>query len=134
MDDQTNPTEPAETTQQPETPPETPIETPQVPTEPKLGSAPKHQKGARATVAIIVAVLVSLILIGVGYMAYQSDTEEVDTSQETSDATEPANVEAEPVDATELQESTEEIDSLVEELDENSDFAEDSLSDDSLGL
>ena len=90
--------------------------------------------------AIVIAILVALALIGLGYSAFLSDSDDgessnADTSEEMTAEQEAPVVDTSPIESadevtTEVNELTEDIESLSDDLD----FDESELSDEALDL
>ena len=97
----------------------------------------KHGQGLN--MVIVLAVLVAFLLIGLAFVALQSEDADVSegnsqTSQ-INDTSLPAreDTNSEPVDTADVEEQINELDQTLENLDE-SQFSDDELSDESLGL
>jgi len=92
-------------------------------------STPKHKKPIGV---IVVAVLVALGLAGLSvYMYMKNQPEPIDNNAATADPTDEKNTEATPES---VDDATQEIDESMDSLDDNTDFSESELSDDTLGL
>ena len=110
--------------------------------EPKVSEAPGDSKAAppkkanTAVFAIVVAVLVALLLVGIGYAAWlasrddngQNDTQQTDTTTETTDSTTPVDTqEADQLDG-DVDQLNSDLDNLQKQIDDNS------LEDSNIGL
>lgn len=89
----------------------------------------------------IVTVLVAIILAGAAiyvYISAQSNTEEVPVNNSTSDAEvdgqDQSAEESTPVSTEDLDQTLGEVDSTLDSLDDSSDFSEEPLTDDTLGI
>jgi len=99
----------------------------------------KDRRGANVTIAIVLAILVALVLIGVGYFVYQSESgsETSTTSEAPAETTKPTNTATEtvkPATKETVDKGTTEVEGLVDKLDDTADFSESSVSDGNLGL
>ena len=88
------------------------------------------------SMAIVIAILVALALIGLGYSAFLSENDEPETdSQLTSQPAVEQTDEVQPVEsAEEVTSEIDEITSEIESLTDDTDFSDDGLSDENLGL
>lgn len=93
----------------------------------------KQKQGHKKPIGVIViAAIVAIGLIGLSvYMYINSQPKPIDNSADTTDQTEEKKEEATPEA---VDETTKEIDDNMDGLDDNADFSESELSDDTLGL
>lgn len=96
-----------------------------------VGDVPVKAK-ASIVLPVMVAVLIAAGLVGIGFIAYNAKdapkpTPEQQTGVETLDHTS-------PVDETAVDNETAEIDKLEQDLDNGSDFGDDNINDESLGI
>ena len=96
--------------------------------------ASKDNTNLKTTIVIVLAVLISLALIGVGYMAFMMDTGETETPQQQSTTEQTEPVQDDKVDEASLDQDTTEIDSMINQLDENADLPDEELNDSNLGM
>jgi len=95
--------------------------------------ASKDNSNLKLTIIIVLAVVVALALIGAGYVAFMSNEKEV-VETDSAATNQPEQIQAEPVDSATIDQESAEIDGMINELDEETDFPEDELNDASLGL
>lgn len=92
--------------------------------------------GAHMSIAIVLAVLVALVLIGLGYAAYVSMNEDDDSNLENTEEIQQADTEEDttgPIESNELESEIDEIEDEINSLDD-SEYDSSQLSDESLGL
>lgn len=103
--------------------------------EPPAQSKDKKSNGAR--IAVLVAVLIAIALVALGYYAYQLSGTETDLfggdDSNQSEAEKSPESEDGPAEAEDVDEAVNDIDEELEALDEE-DFDNSDLEDDSLGL
>ena len=97
----------------------------------------KDKSSANMTIAIVLAILVALVLIGLGFAAYQADEEPeaAPTSQPESintDGTDGLDTTS-PVDATDIEAELNQIDESLDMIDD-SELSDDGLSDETLDI
>lgn len=100
--------------------------------EPAVQEAHKKDSGNKPILLIIVAVLVAIALIGIAYAAFMQPEKSAENANVNSQQgqQEPAEV----VDGAVIDQSTAEIDALVNELDDQADFPESELDSGSIGI
>lgn len=92
-----------------------------------------EDKNHGAAIAIIIAILIAIGLIGLGYAIYNEEN----INNKKNDSSEPGVEQTEavgPVTEDELEDEIEDIEKLEEELDNEADFNTDDLSDENLKL
>ena len=121
-----------------------PMETNQVGTpsrSTKLADIGKQHHEQHNIIAILISIVVVIGLVAIGYLAYSGDDSDDDNSgsqsaqiesSENADSVQQQNIA--PIDSAQLDEDTEQIDSLIEEIDAIDDLEESDISDEGLGL
>ncbi len=94
----------------------------------------KDSSNTRATIAIILAVVVAVGLIGVGYIAFLSQESSVENSNIQNEESQAQTDNSGVIDAENIESEIDQVDEALSEIDDTTDFPQDELSDDNLGL
>lgn len=107
------------------------------PTEPEQHSAHKPKKDNNTLIAVVLAILVAVVIIGLGYAALNSsisEIEETPTETETSQTEESQEPAVEPVNEETFDQELNQLEQDAESLGDESAFSEEDLSDENLEL
>lgn len=105
------------------------------PVSPPADGASQSKKDSKSfTIVVGAAVVIALVLMGIGYFAYRGTTQEIVKPVVVDQKTESSLDRSSPVDEQVVDSELQQIDEQVEDLDNQTDFNETELSDSELGL
>ncbi|HEX9594690.1 MAG TPA: hypothetical protein VF996_00985 [Candidatus Saccharimonadales bacterium] len=90
------------------------------------------KKGSSALLAVVIALLVTLLLVGIGYAAWQASKSSEANGQNTEESNPPADESIDTSDAEQIDQDLQQIENELDQLE--SDLDESNLEDEGIGL